>query len=190
MRKNNDGYVLPFVLVVMIVLCIMSASLMTAAFRNLQMQQKFTDRMVDKYAAQGEIEKTVAQLKQGLVIEGNSEELTSESLTRGQLAQSLTLADNTHILDVSIPAVTQVDQSVEEDEASEEDEQTNEKKSLDFIVSLTSTSSSESTTVNCQLAVSAKYTSKQEEGSSTYKHTIVVEKITYQSYEISTGGGT
>lgn len=187
MRKNNDGYVLPFVLVVMIVLCIMSASLMTAAFRNLQIQQKFTDRMVDKYAAQGEIEKIVAQLKHGLVIEGNSEELTSESLTREQLAQSLTLADNTHILDVSIPAVTQVDQSVEEDEASEEDEQTNEKKSLDFTVSLDA--SSEATTIACELLVSAEYTSEQQ-ADSKYTHTITVDKITYQSYEISTGGGT
>lgn len=62
MRKNNDGYVLPFVLVVMIVLTIISTSLMTAALRNLQSQQKFTERMETKYAAEGEIEKIVAQL--------------------------------------------------------------------------------------------------------------------------------
>ena len=55
MRKNNDGYVLPFVLVVMIVLTIISTSLMTAALRNLQSQQKFTERMVDKYQGEGEI---------------------------------------------------------------------------------------------------------------------------------------
>lgn len=62
MRKNNEGYVLPFVLVVMIVLTIIATSLMTAALRNLQSQQKFTERMVDKYQAEGEIEKIVAQL--------------------------------------------------------------------------------------------------------------------------------
>ena len=187
MRKNNDGYVLPFVLVVMIVLCIMSASLMTAAFRNLQMQQKFTDRMVDKYAAQGEIEKAVAQLKQDLFTQDIViEDSASGAPTDEELAHKLGLtADKVRIIEA-----TRADIETEEDETSEEDEQTNEKKSLDFIVSLTSTSSSESTTVNCQLAVSAKYTSKQEEGSSTYKHTIVVEKITYQSYEVSTGGGT
>ena len=185
MRKNNDGYVLPFVLVVMIVLCIMSASLMTAAFRNLQMQQKFTDRMVDKYEAQGEIEKIVAQLKQDIVIEGNeSEELTAEELTPENLAKSLGLTDDK----VRILEVTQADIETEEDETSEEDEQTDEKKSLDFIVSLEA--SSEATTIACELLVSAKYTSTQDSESSAYKHTIVVDSITYQSYEISTGGGT
>ena len=185
MRKNNDGYVLPFVLVVMIVLCIMSASLMTAAFRNLQMQQKFTDRMVDKYAAQGEIEKVVAQLKQDIVIEGNkSEELTAEELTPENLAKSLGLTDDK----VRILEVTQADIETEEDETSEEDKQMNEKKSLDFTVSLDA--SSEATTIACELLVSAEYTSEQVDGSATYKHTITVEKITYKSYEISTGGGT
>ena len=99
MKKNNDGYVLPFVLVVMIVLCIMSASLMTAAFRNLQMQQKFTDRMVDKYAAQGEIEKIVAQLKQDIVVT----ERDSELMTPKELSE---------ILRQTIGSVTQADQTV------------------------------------------------------------------------------
>ena len=187
MRKNNEGYVRPFVLVVRIVLCIMSASLMTAAFRNLQMQQKFTDRMVDKYEAQGEIEKIVAQLKQDIVIKGNeSEELTAEELTPENLAKSLGLTDDK----VRILEVTQADTEIKEDEMREEDEQTDEKKSLDFIVSLTSTSSSEATTIACELLVSAEYSSTQDTESSTYKHTIDVEKITYKSYEISTGGGT
>ena len=173
MKKNNDGYVLPFVLVVMIVLCIMSASLMTAAFRNLQMQQKFTDRMVDKYEAQGEIEKIVAQLKQDIVIKGNeSEELTAEELTPENLAKSLGLTDDK----VRILEVTQADTEIKEDEMREEDEQTDEKKSLDFIVSLTSTSSSEATTIACELLVSAEYSSTQDTESSTYKHTIDVDK--------------
>ena len=184
MRKNNDGYVLPFVLVVMIVLCIMSASLMTAAFRNLQMQQKFTDRMVDKYAAQGEIEKIVAQLKQDLfkqdiVIEDSA----SGAPTDEELAHKLGLtADKVRIIEA-----TQADIETEEDETSEEDEQTNEKKSLDFTVSLDA--SSEATTIACELLVSAEYTSEQQ-ADSKYTHTITVDKITYQSYEISTGGGT
>ena len=185
MRKNDDGYVLPFVLVVMIVLCIMSASLMTAAFRNLQMQQKFTDRMVDKYAAQGEIEKTVAQLKQDLFTQDIViEDSASGAPTAEELASKLRLtADKVRIIEA-----TQADIETEEDEASEEDEQTNEKKSLDFTVSLDA--SSEATTIACELLVSAKYTSTQDSESSAYKHTIVVDSITYQSYEISTGGGT
>lgn len=185
MKKNNDGYVLPFVLVVMIVLCIMSASLMTAAFRNLQMQQKFTDRMVDKYEAQGEIEKAVAQLKQDLFTQDIViEDSASGAPTAKELAESLGLTDDK----VRILEVTQADTETEEDETSEGDEQTDEKKSLDFTVSLDA--SSEATTIACELLISAKYTSEQVDGSATYKHTITVEKITYKSYEISTGGGT
>ena len=185
MKKNNDGYVLPFVLVVMIVLCIMSASLMTAAFRNLQMQQKFTDRMVDKYAAQGKIEKAVAQLKQDLFTQDIViEDSASGAPTAEELAHKLGLtADKVRIIEA-----TRADIETEEDETSEGDEQTDEKKSLDFTVSLDA--SSEATTIACELLISAKYTSEQVDGSATYKHTITVEKITYKSYEISTGGGT
>lgn len=171
MRKNNDGYVLPFVLVVMIVLCIISTSLMTAALRNLQMQQRFTERMVDKYAAQGEIEKAVAQLQQEIVIEGESEELTAE-----EVAEALK-STNDCILEV-IP----VDKTAGEDETAEKE------KSFDFTLSLRS--SSEATTIDCVVALSAEYTSEQVVETSQYKYTIKVTNLTYQSYEISTGGGT
>ena len=184
MRKNNDGYVLPFVLVVMIVLCIISTSLMTAALRNLQMQQRFTERMVDKYAAQGEIEKAVAQLQQDLltqdiVIEGN----VSGEPTVEELASKLGLtADKVRIIEA-----TQADTETEEDETSEADEQETEKKPFAFTVSLDA--SSEATTIACELLISAEYTSAQQ-ADSKYTCTITVERITYQSYEISTGGGT
>lgn len=169
MRKNNDGYVLPFVLVVMIVLCIMSASLMTAAFRNLQMQQKFTDRMVDKYAAQGEIEKIVAQLKQDIVVT----ERDSELMTPKELSE---------ILRQTIGSVTQADQTVGEEKTIEAE------KLFHFTVPLVATSGT--TTIKCQLVLSAQYESARIAESSKYQYTIKVTDLTYQSYEVSTGGGT
>lgn len=168
MRKNDDGYVLPFVLVVMIVLCIISASLMTASLRNLQMQQKFTARMVDKYEAQGEIEKAVAQLKQDVVIEGNA----TDTLTPRELSEKLG----------ETIEVTQEGDTIGEDTAIEAG------RPFDFTVSLNV--SSEATTIACELLILAQYESAQENQASTYKHTITVETITYKSYEISTGGGT
>ena len=63
MLKRNEGYALSYVLVVLLVLCIIAISVMSAPLRNLQMQQASIARMQDKYAAQGMIEQVVAQLK-------------------------------------------------------------------------------------------------------------------------------
>ena len=183
MKKNNDGYVLPFVLVVMIVLCIISTSLMTAALQNLQIQQRFTERMVDKYEAQGEIEKVVALLQQKIVVEGNEEALTAADLTSDKLSELWGLTSG----NVCILEVTQTDTEDEEEETSAVDDQAAEKKPFDFTVRLKALS--EATTIECELVLSAVYTSEQVVGT-TYKHTITVEDLTYQSYEISTGGGT
>lgn len=62
MIKRNEGYTLPFVLVVMVVLCTVAISITSVTLRNLVNQQKFMDRMTDRYAAQGQIEMIVAQL--------------------------------------------------------------------------------------------------------------------------------
>ena len=75
MKKNNDGYVLPFVLVVMIVLTIIATSLMTAALRNLQSEQAFVERMKYKYEAEGDIEKILAQLECLTELTGTSEDV-------------------------------------------------------------------------------------------------------------------
>lgn len=63
MFKRNEGYALSYVLVVLLVLCIIAISVMSAPLRNLQMQQASIARMQDKYAAQGMIEQVVAQLE-------------------------------------------------------------------------------------------------------------------------------
>lgn len=66
MKKHNEGYVLPFVLVVLVVVCLVAVSLLTASLDNLKRQQASIDRMEAKYAAQGEIEKLVAGLEKGI----------------------------------------------------------------------------------------------------------------------------
>lgn len=63
MKKHNEGYALPFVLVVMTVLCLVAVSVMSFSLRSLQSQQASIDRMKDQYLAEGEIEKVVAKLK-------------------------------------------------------------------------------------------------------------------------------
>lgn len=60
MRKNNDGYVLPFVMVVMAVLCLAATSLLTLALSNMKLQTRNTERTKEKYVAVGAIECAVS----------------------------------------------------------------------------------------------------------------------------------
>lgn len=62
MRKYNEGYALPFVVVVMLVLCLAVVSILTFSLQNLQNQKASIDHMQDKYEAQGEVEKTIANV--------------------------------------------------------------------------------------------------------------------------------
>ena len=64
MKKHDEGYALVLVLVVMVVLGIAASALMSVGLRNLKAQQAVGERMVDKYAAQGEIEKVIALVSQ------------------------------------------------------------------------------------------------------------------------------
>ena len=65
MKKHDEGYTLPLVMVVLLVLAIVAVTIMTTSMNNMLRQQDFIEQMQDQYAAQGEIEKIVAQLKNG-----------------------------------------------------------------------------------------------------------------------------
>ena len=62
-KQHDDGYVLAYVMVVITVLCLIAVSLLSISLKNIQSQTADIERMRDKYAAQGEIEKVVAQLE-------------------------------------------------------------------------------------------------------------------------------
>lgn len=64
MRKHDEGYALPLVLVVMVVICLISSTILSFSLKNLQSQSASVERMTDKYQAQGEIEKVIAELNQ------------------------------------------------------------------------------------------------------------------------------
>ena len=57
LRKDTGGYALLYVLVVIILLCAVAMMICTVSMQNLTAQQKSVERMADKYAAQGEVEK-------------------------------------------------------------------------------------------------------------------------------------
>ena len=63
MKKHNEGYVLVYVTVVLILFSLIGSMILTSAMKNLNAQQAAITQMQDKYAAQGMIEKVLAQLE-------------------------------------------------------------------------------------------------------------------------------
>lgn len=63
MRKRNEGYSLVLVLVVLVVICLVATFILSFSLSNLKNQQASVERMQDRYAAAGEIEKIVAELE-------------------------------------------------------------------------------------------------------------------------------
>ena len=62
-NKHNEGYTLPLVMVVLLVLAIVAVTIMTTSLKNMLRQQSFIDTMKAQYEAQGQIEQIVAQLE-------------------------------------------------------------------------------------------------------------------------------
>lgn len=62
MRKYNDGYVLIYVVFVIIFLCIVAVGTCTVALNNLKTQTAYIKQTQDKYTAEGTIEKFLAEV--------------------------------------------------------------------------------------------------------------------------------
>ena len=60
LRKDNGGYALVYVLIVVLVLCAVAVSVCTAALKNYQAQEESIRQTQQLYQAEGEIEKFVA----------------------------------------------------------------------------------------------------------------------------------
>ena len=61
MKKHNEGYVLVYVTVVLILFSLIGSMILTSAMKNLNAQQAAITQMQDKYAAQGKIEQMMAE---------------------------------------------------------------------------------------------------------------------------------
>lgn len=61
MKKYNEGYTLPFVLVVFLIISLVAVSILTVAVHNLHGQKESVKRMQAQYVAQGAIEAVNAQ---------------------------------------------------------------------------------------------------------------------------------
>lgn len=79
--KDNGGYALAYVLIVVLVLCAVAVSVCTAALKNYQAQERSIRQTQQLYQAEGEIEKFVA-LAEDVSSLRDSEEYDSEDTAR------------------------------------------------------------------------------------------------------------
>ena len=93
MLKNKDGYVLAYVVVVIAVVSLIAVAACTATVRNYKSQSAALAYTQEKYAAEGVVERFVAELKDAAV--GYAESLVNEdgkveSVTPQELNQAIT----------------------------------------------------------------------------------------------------
>lgn len=83
MKKHDEGYVLAYVTVVLLIFCLVAALILTGAMRNLNHQQNSIQQMKDQYVAEGMIEQVLAQLdkKGDITIDCDSFQQTAEDDT-------------------------------------------------------------------------------------------------------------
>ena len=78
LRKDNGGYALVYVLIVVLVLCAVAVSVCTAALKNYQAQERSIRQTRQLYQAEGEIEKFVALAEDVHLLEFPAEHDTKE----------------------------------------------------------------------------------------------------------------
>ena len=62
MKKHDEGYVLAYVTVVLLLFCLIATMILTGAMKNLTIQQDTVQHMKDRYAAEGMIQQVIAQI--------------------------------------------------------------------------------------------------------------------------------
>lgn len=171
MRKHDEGYALVLVLVVMVVLSIAATSLMSVGLRNLKGQQAVGERMVDKYAAQGEIEKIIAVLSEETSIKKDTSKKAEKQVEEWIKA---------------IPEITSLSGSWTDLEVTAKTETTDILVKGSFSANLSVKAEYETAIIQCELSISGTYEEAESETigeGNIYK--IKFNEPTYQTYVIS-----
>lgn len=85
MKRRDEGYILIYVLVVVVVLCAIVTGVCTVALRNLQTQERSIQRTRALYEAEGAIEEYHARARSISKIEGDGNEAAAVDAFKGVL---------------------------------------------------------------------------------------------------------
>ncbi len=61
MKKHDEGYVLAYVTVVLLLFCLIATMILTGAMKNMTNQQNTIQQMKDRYAAEGMIQQAISK---------------------------------------------------------------------------------------------------------------------------------
>lgn len=85
LRKDNGGYALVYVLIVVLVLCAVAVSVCTAALKNYQAQERSIRQTRQLYQAEGEIERFVALAEDVHLLEYSTKRDTKEAAEKAAM---------------------------------------------------------------------------------------------------------
>lgn len=92
MKRNNGGYVLVYVVVVIVILCILVPAACSNSLQNLKAQQASIERMQQLYAAEGEIERFVAEMSEQVVMSSSEEKQGDIQIGQSAVAEKFKAA--------------------------------------------------------------------------------------------------
>ncbi|MBQ8834987.1 MAG: hypothetical protein IJ001_08720 [Oscillospiraceae bacterium] len=172
MKKHDEGYTIPLVLVVMVIMILVASLVLANSLQTAQNQQEAILQMKDKYAAEGKIEILVAQLLQESEYTSMTE--ISENAVHNELitlcaSAGVTLADTT---------VT--------NEAGETVIEAPQYSLVDGVLTYIFTVNAEQNTT--KITTQLKLECKIEKDASSDADVVKTPKITYNTYQI--GGAT
>ena len=159
MKRHNEGYVLVYVMVAVVLLCALGAAVCSIALRNYQSQQASVERMQQLYEAEGMIEQFVAQA-QAVSLSGDGGQETAKTAFETEI-ESL------------MPSIT------------ENAEWGTESENNVLFATLTAVSGDVS--VNAVVKITAEINERDENddpNDERWVYTVTVTSVTYDSYEI------
>lgn len=167
MKKHDEGYTLPFVLVILTILYFVVSIVLTSAETTVTAQQQSIAQMKQKYAAQGKIEMLVGQLCDETIFQN----IVLQATDKEDAIKDLCSASGVEMTDRQ--PLTQGDES------------------LEFIFEIASEQGTVRIVSEVKLTCNYnKYEVKDETtGETTEKITITDLHTEYLSYDIGTVGG-
>lgn len=105
MKKHDEGYILAYVTVVLLVFCLVATAILTGALKNLQHQQDAIAQMKDEYVAEGLIERVVIDVRAHLNEAGEFEIREEDYIIKDAQNQDTVIAS----VDVSVVIISETE---------------------------------------------------------------------------------
>lgn len=189
--RRDGGYVLVYVVVVIVILCILVPAACSNSLQNLKAQQASVERMRQLYTAEGQIERFVAEVKDGAMNlkkgkEGGNEDAAKRAIETAFGTDSSTNA----VLDKAVPVSGQSFKIIKNNGKWSENDPKNWLRYKISAVSKTENIQVE-TWIAIELAADINSWMEREGESQVqyYSYKITSCTITYESYDISATAG-